>query len=417
MEQNMQKDVERINRQLENTNRAAHYQEQVTGYLQKGVTAFSVNHEYRFGADSLKEELRYGPDESGRGVYQQSVKADLISRKDIVIPHQEIEGVNTLSLESRIKNPPSPDLRGPVNSTEFQALEYKHREGISNDMKTLMDHKPEVFVLMVAKYNPSLDFTVPTALQDEQERVVQSVTSTNTFNTYFNLSPIELYNAMHPDRAVNKDLFRKPKDGDPVEYWPDGGVKNIAYNAWVQVDWSKEPDEKGMRPMKMYGKAWGFEVFQEANRYNFRELLSDNDGRNNTLYFLKKGSEIIVNNLNDTGDRKVKIRANPSLKKLDLLKLTGEKIANHNEYLKNPLVREIGETIEFKKSSDYKQINAKVATTHAAVANTTSPSIVTSNGAKTNTTESHKNGKGIEKKTLNKDRSVAGGNKGNTVRH
>lgn len=350
MEQKEKNMYDRITNQLVKSGYGDGQHHKVAEYLKEGKLDFPLHYTFLFSPDTLNLEPRFAPDESGRGPYLQEVHAVL--NKGIEIPPERIGSVDTFELNNRFKNPPNPEFVTPDNQQEFIALQQAWQQQINGDMKILMEQKPETFVRFMEKYNPQLDFDIPPAIVRQRDQLREEHTISVTISSYYNLTPLEIYNALRFDRAINKDLFRKPKEGEPSEQTPDGKVKNISYNAWVKPNVKQPPDEKGRVQMQMWTKEWGFNLVRELNLYNFREMQSDNLGRSDKIYFMKKGVAVTFTNANSNGERFVKAIAMPGDKLVDLYKLSGERISNQKDYLKKPV---ISEAEQYRRNNNQQQ--------------------------------------------------------------
>lgn len=368
---------DRITNQLVKTGYGESQHHKVAEYVKEGKMEFPLRYTLTFGTDTLNLVPRYAPDENGQGPYQQEVHAVLY--KGIDIPPEKIGPVDTLNLESRFQNPPNPELITPENQHEFMLMEHEYRGQINADMKILMEQKPDIFIRFMEKYRPQLDFEASPALVKQQEQLRTDHKIDVLISSYYNLSPLEVYNALRFERAINKDLFRKPKEGEPAEKRPDGKIENIRYNAWVKPKLNEALDENGRIQMQMWTKEWGFNLVRELNLYNFREMQSENLGRNDKIYFMKKGVAATFTNVNATGDRQVRAIADPEVKKVELYKMNGEKILNQKDYLKKQVISEA----EQYRNSNKQQHRASTIPSSVQVASTAD----TKNGQNSNTGE------------------------------
>lgn len=352
MKPEVQKDYDRIIKNLEGTGRGTEHQPLVAEYLEKELKAFFLQKEYDF-PDGVKmyEEMHYGQNEKKTGMYPQRVYAEL--HIPVEIPTKEIEGILTGDLENRLQNPPDAELVTPENRHEFEAMSVRHQQEISRDLKVIMEKEPDIFVQFLEKYKPKVDFAIPEELKKKQEQLHEDHHPTNTFSSYFNLSPLEIYHSLrYGTAAIHKTLFRKAKPGEEVALHPDGTPQNVKYSTWVKVDYSQPPDEFGAHPVIMPKGKRNFSLVRDLNLHNFNEMLSESLGRSDKIQFMMKGGPAVFTNNNPTGERKVIAIADPFAGEVKLRKLNGEPIYNHNDYLKNPVIREVE---KFKEITRRKQ--------------------------------------------------------------
>jgi hypothetical protein len=307
--------------------------------LLEGKKTFSIEGISVFGKEWIEYKLNFGlsKKDSDPKIYYNTVSAELY--KDIKIPSLTVEGVSLQALETKLQLP-----TGQLSAKDQQ----KHLKEISQEMKLVMDHKPEVFNALMVKFNPKLDFEIPAAMQAAQEKLYNENKRSHEFSNYYNLTPLEIYNVLN-GRSVNKNLFRTHSAPAKVE-GVQPKLSDLQFNTWVRIDFSKPPVD-GERKVDLLQRKT-YIIDKQLEHYNFLELKTP-ASRLAVEEALKKGSQVLVNNLNSTGEKKVLIEALPKYNSFLFHKLDGSQISRYtlNDYQKVQFNKEVSEFVEFSNAN------------------------------------------------------------------
>jgi|GEM_PF-4987936 len=338
---------ERIVNKLEKTNYGEGFRNKIAEKMAAGIKEFVIPADapMYFGGDRLDLQAVIGTikDDPGKSVLK-GIDASLT--KEIKIPAVVLQEqgagnilVNVPNLDQRLSHPPTSKTLGPGLHEELGAMKKKYSEEINRDMQLLMHKAPDLFNLLQAKHNTSLTFTVPPEYLSQQAKIVAESHLQNTFSSYFNLTPIEIYGMLKNGLPVHKTLFTTKQDQASGQQ--QGSQQ---FTKWIKLNFNERRLDGSYKVDFIQTKEGAF-ISDALKRYNFLEL--DNDlGRKNIIYHLRKAGLIEVTNGNPVGEKKLLIAADPGYQmKLKLFTQDGAIIYNHNDYLKVGLKKEVGEVI------------------------------------------------------------------------
>lgn len=345
MERN--ENVEKLLKTVEKLGFSKDAQEQVKENMNNGLAEFAAYESVRMGPDMVDYQLNFSTSKNTENpnVYLNSV--DVLLNKSITVPHRLVLGFDTQEAETLLMNKPQPEMVNPFNKEEYERMTYVHNAKAEEKMKFLFEHAPEVFNALYIKYRPEVDIQITPEMQQQQELLQQGLVKYNSFSTYYNLTKLELYNALDGG-AVLKTLFKINKPEDEQQNTQE--QKDNKYKSWVQVNFDKKRSD-GSYEMKMYHENRDYHLREVFSNYNFKET-NDRFSRGDVIRFMEKGSRVLLTNLGDLGEKQVIARANPEFKGIDLYKLTGEPIRNAKAYLKNPLAVEVGAVVALRRTDD-----------------------------------------------------------------
>lgn len=129
-------------------------------------------------------------------------------------------------------------------------------------------------------------------------------------NKGHNITLKEAYNLMN-GRAVNKNFANK--EGE-------------LYNAWLQIDF-KQTDKNGNFKMHQFHQNYGYDLEQALAKYPIKELGSDQD-KSRLLDSLKRGNRQSVSFLQNGGEQKHFIEANPRFKSINIYDSNMHRLGN-----------------------------------------------------------------------------------------
>jgi hypothetical protein len=134
----------------------------------------------------------------------------------------------------------------------------------------------------------------------QRDNVPDAMEQTFYINKGNNITLKEAYNLMS-GRAVNKDLTTK---------------EGQLYNAWVQMDF-KQADSNGNYKLKHYHQNYGYDMDAVLAKHPIKELGND-EYKNALMDSLKKGNRQSVTFIQDGGEKKHYIEANPQFKTINI---------------------------------------------------------------------------------------------------
>lgn len=352
--------VEQLLTRVEKMGFSPEVQAQVRTNLEKGLTEFPAYDTVLFGEDRIDRmdyQLNFGlsKKKDSLDVYLNSV--DTMLQKEVAVPHMIIGDIDTLNIERLLMNKPQPDIVHPGNMQDFELAKHEHHQLVQGNMQWLMEKSPDTFNALVVKHNPVIDFDIPKELRGQQQELQSGLVKANTFSTYYNLTVLEMYSAMN-ERPVLKTLFKTKQD---KEQTPAEGAQqenqqqnNRTFKTWLKPNFESRSSD-GAAEIKFYPP---FNMREKLREYNFEELKSMYS-RNDVIYYLEKGSQVELTNLNKTGDPKILMEVDAEFKNFIFRKLTGEIITNHKPFLKEQLKVEVGTHVKLSKTDDPTARNVK----------------------------------------------------------
>ena len=342
--------VERLLNTVEKLGFSEQVKEQVKEHMAQGLSKFEAYESLKMGDNKIDYQLNFDvskKNDDGK-VYLNTI--DTLRENQVRVPHTVVLGVDTTSVETLIKNKPLGDNVHPGNLNDFETELYDHRVRVETKMEFLKEHAPEVYNALQVKYHLELPFEISAEMKQQQEMLQQGLVKYNSFSTYFNLTALEMYNALDGGAAL-KQLFKTKGDKEvPAPRQEEGAEKDNKYKSWVQID----PEVRradGSHEMKLFHENRNFNLRQVLADFNLSET-NDRYSRIDVIRFLEKGSQVKVTNLNTAGEKELLIRANPEFKTIDLFKVNGQPISSPKPYLKQALQVEVGAVVELKKWSD-----------------------------------------------------------------
>ena len=357
MEPTTAQQFQQIAKTLEKTKHNEGLRAKIAEKMMAGIREFTIPGDtpHVFGKDRLEIDVIIGTvkEDPTRTVLK---GLDARLTKEIKIPAvvlQDASGhvlLNVPQLDERLGNPVNVKSLSPGLHEEMGAIKKKYSEEINRDMQLLMQSAPDIFNLMQAKHNVQLPFTVAPELLSKQAQLIAETHVQNTFSSYFNLTPIEIYGMLKNGNAVNKNLFTTKKYPNA-----EGKMERKQFNAWIKLN-LKERNSDGSYKIDFINTKKGAFITDALNKYNFTELNNDL-GRSNIIFHLRKGSLLEVTNGNPVGEKKLLIAANPGYEmRLNLYRQDGTPIFNHNDYLKVGLKKEVSEvvtlaTVDYRRGS------------------------------------------------------------------
>lgn len=342
LDETLQKDYARIESRLLNTNYPDEFAPRILEMLAAGQREFTVRGTtpVEQGADRMQINLIIGPANKDKTMtVLQAMEVELT-----VSPHipnlilkdsTGKEVLRTLDLDEKITKASTSGLFHPGKDNERAAKAFASE--ISKDMQLLMKEMPAVFNLLTVKHNPPLNFDIPADLQQQQAKIISDNHIQNTFSSFYNLTPTEMYGMLKNGLPVYKQIF---EDGQQTRKW---------------LRPTDEKDASGR--MKIWAIRTGDDtsIYTALDKYNFLELRNPM-GLQAVARTLEKANLAMVTNTNDKGEKYVLIGAKPGYY-MDLVMYTLDRqsIRNHNDYLKNPLTKTKGEVFALPTSSQQKK--------------------------------------------------------------
>lgn len=238
-------------------------------------------------------------------------KVDASISAEIKIPHANVNGVDSIELESRMKSLRD-QLPADANRVAVNIADPEQKSKILKDLATLSGNAKgkDIADRLMAVYMKPADFTDDPKLWDGAQKIIDNEKVSQTFylNNGKGVTAKEAFNLLE-GRAVNKDLVKKQ------------GEK---YNAWIQLDFAhKKPDEPFK--VKQFHSNYGFDLEKELAKYPFREL-SDQAQKDDLIKSLKKGNLHSVNVETAEGNRKQFIKASPEQRTIERYYSNGKPI-------------------------------------------------------------------------------------------
>jgi len=354
--------VEQLLTRVEKMGFSPEVQAQVRTNLEKGLTEFAAYDTVIFGQDKIDRmdyQLNFGlsKKKDNPAVYLNSV--DTILQQEVIVPHMVIGEVDTIVIERLLMNKPQPDIVHPGNIQDYEQAKHEHHQLVQGNMQWLMERSPETFNALIVKHNPVIDFDIPKDLRDQQQVLQSGLVKANTFSTYYNLTVLEMYNAMN-ERAVLKTLFKTNQDKEQAqapaqtEQQENQQQNSRTFRTWVKTNLENRNND-GVAEIKFFNP---FNLREKLREYNFEELKSMYT-RNDVIYYLEKGSQVELTNLNKTGEQKILIEVDAEFKNFIFRNLAGDIITNHKPYLKEQLKVEVGTHVKLSKTDDPTARNVK----------------------------------------------------------
>lgn len=142
------------------------------------------------------------------------------------------------------------------------------------------------------------------------EQSSEAMEQTFYINKGNNITLKEAYNLMN-GRAVNKDLTSK-----------EGEV----YNAWMQMDF-KQTDNNGNYKMKHFHQNYGYDLDNVLSKHQIKELTNEQD-KTRLVESLQKGNRQSVTFIQNGGEQKQFIEANPQFKTINIYDSNMQRLTN-----------------------------------------------------------------------------------------
>ena len=199
-------------------------------------------------------------------------------------------------------------------------------EGLENELKEKMQKQtPEFQIAHKAKFgNDDLVAVLHFKKSDQTdmyffnryqvnlkpEQSSETMDQTFYINKGNNITLKEAYNLMN-GRAVNKDLTSK-----------EGEV----YNAWMQMDF-KQTDNNGNYKMKHFHQNYGYDLDSVLAKHPIKELTTEQD-KTRLVESLQKGNRQSVTFIQNGGEQKQFIEANPQFKTINIYDSNMQRLTN-----------------------------------------------------------------------------------------
>jgi hypothetical protein len=229
-------------------------------------------------------------------------KVDASITGDIKISHANVNGIDSIELENRMRNMRNPDSAG-ADRPGANLSESEQKSKIREDLSALSTSTQgkDLADRLAAVYMKQADFSDNPKLWDGAQKLIdrEKVSQTFYLNNGKGVTAKEAYNLLE-GRAVNKDLINK------------SGEK---YNAWIQLDFAhKNPDESFK--VKQFHSNYGFDLEKELIKYPFKEL-KDPGQKDDLIKSLKKGNLHLVNVDAEDGNRRQYVKASPEQRTIE----------------------------------------------------------------------------------------------------
>lgn len=315
--------IEMLLKEAERLGFSDHIKDQILKNMNEGLNEFTASESHRIGnhltSYMLHFELRV-PDNPSSLVRLN--ETEVLLEKPLEIKHIHNDLINTRVIENLLM-PVDNDGFGPEMAHERELFRQERLVQAEHSLEKLMYKHPDIFNALVVKYKPSLDFAIPGHLQQEQQKLRDSLVQYNSFDSEFNLKASEMYNLMC-GRAVLRNQTWLKVDFDTFFHDGTMGMKFISNNNNSFEDLSID--------------------------YSFDEFSNPITlGRIATL--LEEGSLVKVTNLNSAGERSLLIEADPEKEGIKLYTITGEPITDHSLYKRPQYSIVAGEFVEIIKST------------------------------------------------------------------
>lgn len=398
--------VEKLMTTIEKLGFSREVQNQVKEHMNNGLSEFAAYESMPMGQDLIDYRLNFSLSKvkENHNVYLNSI--DVVLDKAVIVPHKMVLGFDTTEAETLLQNKPREEMVNPFNREEFDKLMFVHNAKVEEKMKFLSEHAPEIFNALQVKYKPEIDVAISPEMQKQQEQLQNSLQLYNTFSTYYNLTKLEMYNAMNGG-AIFKTLFKVNTNAEQASQSNDPAVDN-KYRTWIQVDFQKRRED-GRFEMKMFHEKRDFNLREVLREYNFKET-NDRFDRQEVAKFLQKGSKFLVTNLGDMGEKEVLIRANPEFKNIDIFKLNGEAIRSGRMYLKNPMFAEVSNVVSLKKGDGAPRTAMQVELTAENIQEKANKFQLAKNSINPDQKKSARENKPTEKEAQNNQQTKPGNN-------
>lgn len=304
-------------------------QDQIIANFEAGVQEFEAFTVKPMGPETRMEaSLHFGPGKKNDGIiYLNEIEALVV--RPVPVHHLIVNGKATEGLEDPLRMLPKHD-NGQLNSAVFTDVDRALLERAQNNLQYLQEHAPDLFNQLAAKYNPPLNFTVTPEQKQLQEQLQQQTVIYNRVSSYYNLTALEMYNAMDGGYPL-KTLF-KTKEHGPLD--EQGSDNKRQFQTYLKMDFANR-NQDGSTPI-IFIPASHLKLGAALLDYNIEEMKS-RFNRGDIIKYLEKGSKVELTNANKTGEKRIILRSNPEERELTLYTTAMQEIKNKKDYLRAPM--------------------------------------------------------------------------------
>lgn len=321
MEQNREENVEKLLQEFDRMGiPRAKFEKDIRTAIDDGLGQFAMYETFERGDKYMDMEIRV---DYNKKLERHSLSAVEASITDVKVPSEIANSTHFKEVEFLLQYPPSVDMTQPNAQELYNERAAEHGRQIASTMQMLHNEAPEIFDVIVAKYNPITPFEISPERAAGIEKVIQDNTVTATFSSYYKLQPDEMFNLLTVENSyVQKRLYKKAPEGQPSNFI-----------GWVQPILN-QVHESGVTQMKL---ANDFPITEKLLSLNLVEVVDAAKFKFLDTE-LRRGGTVVVNNLNKTGDARILIKADPDNGSIQLTSLKTGKILPHNDYRKDQMV-------------------------------------------------------------------------------
>jgi hypothetical protein len=291
------------------------YNDLIDYHVKRGTPDFQIVDEALIGEHRVEHTLHFqrGTGKEGERHYYNGMQSTLYA---IEIPREVINGIDTTGLEALLQKRPKITYNDMlVGMDKFNATNQAYITNLSNRMQVVAQANPDIFNMLMVKYNPEINFAQDPAWADAQKQIRE----THIRQQFFKWSSKRITVTEAPNllygRAVNKDLFDK---------------QGVQYNTWLQIDFNSKKTDSGNYQWHSWHEKRGFNISDKIDEFNFKY-----DSKTDLIKNLRKGFQVEVVGIKKDGTEEVLVlEANPERKTITIYDSNGD-YAPHNLYKKS----------------------------------------------------------------------------------